>query len=72
MVQSVPLVIGQFHEMIDANHAIVASTTGSNYFVRCLSTIDREQLKPNSSVRWLGARRAELAARWPCTGIRIL
>merc|ERR1712086_379120 len=49
-IRSVPLVIGQFHEMIDANHSIVASTTGSNYFVRCLSTIDREQLKPNSSV----------------------
>merc|ERR1711907_281925 len=49
-IRSVPLVIGQFHEMIDANHAIVASTTGSNYFVRCLSTIDREELKPNSSV----------------------
>merc|ERR1712054_421106 len=49
-IRSVPLVIGQFHEMIDANHAIVASTTGSNYYVRCLSTIDREQLKPNSSV----------------------
>merc|ERR1711907_32130 len=49
-IRSVPLVIGHFHEMIDANHAIVASTTGSNYFVRCLSTIDREKLKPNSSV----------------------
>merc|ERR1712166_632220 len=49
-IRSVPLVIGQFHEKIDANHSIVASTTGSNYFVRCLSTIDREQLKPNSSV----------------------
>merc|ERR1711934_1265944 len=49
-IQSVPLVIGQFHEMVDQHHGIVASTTGSNYVVRCLSTIDREELKPNSSV----------------------
>jgi hypothetical protein len=49
-IQSVPLVIGQFNEMIDANYGIVSSTAGSNYFVRILSTLDREQLKPNTSV----------------------
>jgi len=37
-------------EMIDTNTGIVGSTTGSNYYVRILSTIDREQLKPSSSV----------------------
>merc|ERR1712119_37171 len=49
-IQSIPLVIGQFLEAVDQNNAIVGSTTGSNYFVRILSTIDRELLKPNSSV----------------------
>eukprot|EP00590_Aulacoseira_subarctica_P004505 CAMPEP_0172415418 /NCGR_PEP_ID=MMETSP1064-20121228/1800_1 /TAXON_ID=202472 /ORGANISM="Aulacoseira subarctica , Strain CCAP 1002/5" /LENGTH=410 /DNA_ID=CAMNT_0013152365 /DNA_START=95 /DNA_END=1330 /DNA_ORIENTATION=- len=49
-IQSVPLVIGQFNEMIDANYGIVSSTAGSNYYVRILSTIDREQLKPNTSI----------------------
>merc|ERR1711907_1276 len=49
-IQSVPLVIGQFHEMVDEHHGIVASTTGSTYYVRILSTINRELLKPNSSV----------------------
>eukprot|EP01112_Ceratiomyxa_fruticulosa_P017666 TRINITY_DN5550_c0_g1_i1.p1 TRINITY_DN5550_c0_g1~~TRINITY_DN5550_c0_g1_i1.p1 ORF type:complete len:414 (-),score=110.74 TRINITY_DN5550_c0_g1_i1:149-1390(-) len=49
-IQSVPLVIGQFLEMIDAHTGIVGSTTGSNYYVRILSTIDRELLKPSSSV----------------------
>ncbi|CAM9883571.1 unnamed protein product [Discosporangium mesarthrocarpum] len=49
-IQSVPLVIGQFNEMIDANYGIVGSTAGSNYFVRILSTLDRETLKPNTSV----------------------
>merc|ERR1711933_403638 len=49
-IQSVPLVIGQFNEMIDANYGIVSSTAGSNYFVRILSTLDREKLKPNTSI----------------------
>merc|ERR1719198_2933006 len=49
-IQSVPLVIGQFLEIIDRNHGIVSSTTGSNYYVRILSTINREQLKPGASV----------------------
>ncbi|KAH8972835.1 hypothetical protein BDL97_01G012300 [Sphagnum fallax] len=48
--QSVPLVIGQFIEMVDQNNGIVGSTTGSNYYVRILSTINRELLKPSSSV----------------------
>lgn len=43
-------VLGQFIEMIDDNHAIVSSTSGQNYYVRVLSTIDREMLKPNNSV----------------------
>jgi 26S proteasome regulatory subunit T3 len=46
----VPLVIGQFLEPIDQNTGIVGSTTGSNYVVRILSTLDRELLKPSSSV----------------------
>ncbi|KAI9146350.1 26S protease regulatory subunit 6B, partial [Paraphysoderma sedebokerense] len=49
-IQSVPLVIGQFLEPIDQTTGIVGSTTGSNYVVRILSTIDRELLKPSSSV----------------------
>ncbi|KAL6761924.1 26S protease regulatory subunit 6B [Haematococcus lacustris] len=49
-IQSVPLVIGQFLEMVDANSGIVGSTTGSNYYVRILSVLNRELLKPSSSV----------------------
>ena len=49
-IKSVPLIIGQFLEMIDTNHGIVGSTTGSNKYVRILSTIDRELLKPSASV----------------------
>ncbi len=49
-IQSVPLVIGQFLEAVDQNYGIVGSTTGSNYYVRILSTLDRELLKPSASV----------------------
>ncbi|KAJ3257367.1 26S proteasome regulatory subunit 6B [Boothiomyces macroporosus] len=49
-IQSVPLVIGQFLEPIDESTGIVSSTTGSNYLVSILSTLDRELLKPSSSV----------------------
>ena len=49
-IQSVPLIIGQFIEMIDDVHGIVSSTAGQNHYVRILSTINRELLKPNTSV----------------------
>jgi hypothetical protein len=49
-IQSVPLVIGQFLELVDANVGIVGSTTGSNFYVRLLSTLNRELLKPGASV----------------------
>ena len=49
-IQSVPLVIGQFLEMIDMDQGLVSSTSGSTYMVRVLSTLDREKLKPNTSV----------------------
>ena len=44
------MLIGQFIEMVDEKHGLVSSTSGSTYFVRILSTLDREQLKPNTSV----------------------
>ena len=51
-IQSVPLLIGQILEMVDENYGIVtnASIGYSNEMVRVLSTIDREKLKPNTSV----------------------
>jgi 26S proteasome regulatory subunit T3 len=49
-IQSVPLVIGQFIEMIDETYGLVNSTSGSVYYVRVLSILDREKLKPNCSV----------------------
>eukprot|EP01147_Barroeca_monosierra_P004063 gene4063-8446_t len=49
-IQSVPLVIGQFLEAIDEHTGIIGSTTGSNFYVRILSTLDHELLKPSASV----------------------
>ena len=37
-------------QMIDDVHGVVSSTAGQNHYVRILSTINRELLKPNTSV----------------------
>jgi 26S proteasome regulatory subunit T3 len=44
------LSIAHFVEMVDKDHAIISSTMGSSVFVRVMSTVDRELLKPNASV----------------------
>jgi 26S proteasome regulatory subunit T3 len=49
-IQSVPIVIGQFLEMIDEFSGIVGSANSTSNYVRILSTIDRELLKPAASV----------------------
>ena len=49
-IQSVPLSIGNFLEMLDENHGIITKTSGAPYCVRILSTINRELLKPSASV----------------------
>lgn len=49
-VKAVPLLMGQFLEIIDKNTAIVSSTAGPNSVVKILSTVDRELLIPNTTV----------------------
>ncbi|KAJ1678562.1 26S proteasome regulatory subunit 6B [Spiromyces aspiralis] len=49
-IRAVPLLLGQFLEPIDKDTAIVSSTAGTNALVRILSTIDREKLKPGTSI----------------------
>ena len=48
--QSVPLIVGQLVEKLDKHSCIVGSTTGNNYLVRIISTIDPGKLKLNSPV----------------------
>lgn len=49
-IQAVPLSVGHFVEMVDENYALIHSSSGSTLFVRVLSTLDREKLKPNTSI----------------------
>ena len=48
--QAVPLIIGHFLEKIDNKTGIIMSSTGSNYLVKIMSTINENELKINSSV----------------------
>ncbi|CAD2220614.1 Proteasomal ATPase OB C-terminal domain/AAA domain (dynein-related subfamily)/AAA domain (Cdc48 subfamily)/ATPase family associated with various cellular activities (AAA)/AAA+ lid domain containing protein, putative [Angomonas deanei] len=49
-IQAVPLVLGNFVEAVDSARCIVSGTSGTHYFVKLLSTLNREMLKPNTSV----------------------
>ena len=46
MIQSVPLKVGNFVEMVDSNYAFIEGDT----LVRVMKTLDRRLLKPNTSV----------------------
>jgi len=48
-IQATYLDTSNFVEMIDGNYAITGSASSGKY-VRVLSTLDREQLKPNTQV----------------------
>jgi 26S proteasome regulatory subunit T3 len=48
-IKATPLTINQFAEMVDTDYGIIANTYGTGHYVRVMSTIDRELLKPNSS-----------------------
>jgi len=48
-IQAVPLLIGQFVEMVNENYAVINSSN-DQYYVRILSTLNREDLKTNCSI----------------------
>ena len=48
-IQSTPLFIGQFVEMVDKDTAVVQLSHSNTSYVKVLSTIDRELLKPGTS-----------------------
>jgi 26S proteasome regulatory subunit T3 len=39
---------GNFVEMIDEQYGIIGGSSSSQYYVRVLSTLNREDLKPNA------------------------
>mmetsp|Transcript_40967 Transcript_40967/g.63946 ORF Transcript_40967/g.63946 Transcript_40967/m.63946 type:complete len:387 (+) Transcript_40967:2376-3536(+) len=48
--QSPPMIVGQLLEVFENKYAIVSATTGSNYFVRIISTLEKSMMTLNSSV----------------------
>ena len=49
-LQAPPLMIGQFAEMVDKDYGILGTTLSQTMYVRVMSTIDRQLLKPSASV----------------------
>uniref|UniRef100_A0A0A9YEX9 26S protease regulatory subunit 6B n=1 Tax=Lygus hesperus TaxID=30085 RepID=A0A0A9YEX9_LYGHE len=49
-VQTVPLTLGNFIEAVDASRGIVGGQNDSQYFIKILSTLNKEHLKTNVSV----------------------
>lgn len=45
-----PLTVGSLKEIIDENHAIVASSVGPDHYVNILSIVDKDQLVPDANV----------------------
>merc|ERR1711990_631918 len=48
-IQSVPLILGQFVEMVDAQYAVV-NATNDQFYVRVLSILNREKLFADCSI----------------------
>jgi 26S proteasome regulatory subunit T2 len=61
-LRSTPLTVGNLEEIIDDNHAIVSSATGSDMYVPILSIVDKDELVVGSSVLLHHKVRAKL----PC------
>jgi len=49
-IQAVPLMIGQFLEMVDEDYGIASTTSGQTMYCRIMSTLDRQLLKTNTSI----------------------
>uniref|UniRef100_A0A0N4ZER1 AAA domain-containing protein n=1 Tax=Parastrongyloides trichosuri TaxID=131310 RepID=A0A0N4ZER1_PARTI len=50
ILQSVPLLVGEFLEAIDKNYSIVETSAGVNYYVRVASNVDKSKLKLGTAV----------------------
>ena len=49
-IQSVPLIVGQFVQAIDNEHAIIKWENDTEHYVRVSSTLNRELLIPNATI----------------------
>lgn len=44
------MMVGSLEEIIDDNHAIVATAVGSEHYVSILSFVDKDQLEPGCTL----------------------
>jgi len=49
-IRGSPMNVASLEEMIDDNHAIVASSVGPEYYVNIMSFVDKDQLEPGCSL----------------------
>merc|ERR1719491_2018961 len=49
-IRGSPMDVGSLEEFIDDNHCIVTTGQGSEYYVNVLSSVDKDQLEPSSSI----------------------
>merc|ERR1719456_1263390 len=49
-LRGTPMNVASLEEMIDDNHAIVASSVGPEYYVNIMSFVDKDQLEPGCSL----------------------
>ena len=49
-LRGTPMAIGTLEEIIDDDHAIISSASGPEYYVSIMSFVDKNLLKPASSV----------------------
>ena len=49
-IRGSPMNVASLEEMIDDNHAIVASNVGPEYYVNIMSFVDKDQLEPGCSL----------------------
>uniref|UniRef100_A0A0K0F6S4 Probable 26S protease regulatory subunit 6B (inferred by orthology to a C. elegans protein) n=1 Tax=Strongyloides venezuelensis TaxID=75913 RepID=A0A0K0F6S4_STRVS len=50
ILQSVPLLVGEFLEAIDKNYCVVETSGGINYYVRVASNVDKSKLHPGTAI----------------------
>ena len=49
-MRGTPMAVGTLEEIIDDNHAIVASSMGPEYYVTIMSFVNQDLLEPGCSV----------------------
>ena len=49
-IRGSPMGVASLEEMIDDNHAIIASSVGPEYYVNIMSFVDKDQLEPGCSL----------------------